>query len=173
MGQQPNVQLGMEDLPRPVPHPAAPGRWAPSRPGDATSPAEVPWGGAFGTPGPDTGYALRLLESREWALQPGEDRHDVEAAVAALMSARASRFGRAPVASDAEVAEVVLGVRSEDLDDETAAALTQRRARLLPGIAHRAAALRALVASLDLDVLVADPSEVRAMLAAGTDPFVA
>lgn len=87
------------------------------------------------------------------------------------MSARASHFGRAPVASDAEVAEALLGLRSEGLDDETAAVLTERRARLLPGIAHRAAARRALVASLDVDVLAAGPSDVRDMMAAGTDPF--
>jgi hypothetical protein len=129
----------------------------------------VPWGGAFGTPGPDTGYALRLLASRAWALEPGEDRHDVEAAAAALMSARASHHGRAPVAADAEVAELLLGLVP---DAGAASPLAERRVRLLPGIAHRAAARRALVASVDVDVLVAAPGEVAERIAAGGDVFV-
>ena len=61
MGQQPNMPLTMADLPRPEPHPGPARGWRAGRPGDPSSPADVPWGGAFGTPGPDTGYALRLL----------------------------------------------------------------------------------------------------------------
>jgi hypothetical protein len=141
----------------------------PSRPGDLAGPGEVPWGGAFGTPGPDTGYALRLVASRAWALEPAEDRHDVEAAAAALMAARASHCGRAPVVADAEVAELLLGLSP---DAEAAPSLAGRRARVLPGIAHRAAALRALVASVDAAVLVAAPIEVADRIAAGEDVFV-
>jgi hypothetical protein len=171
VGQQPNVQLGMEDLPRPVRHPAAARRWTPSRPGDLGSPAAVPWGGAFGTPGPDTGYALRILASREWSLGPREDRHDVEAGVAAIMSARASRLGRAPVVADAEVAEMLLGLRAEDLPGEAVSRLRERRLAVLPGIAHRVAAQRALVASVRIEFLTADANTVRGEVGAGSDPF--
>jgi len=169
VGQQPNVQLGIEDLPRAVPHPAPARRWAPSRPGDLGSPGEVPWGGAFGTPGPDTGYALRLVASREWTLEPGEDRHDVEAALGALMSARASRFGRAPTAVDAQVAELLLGLRSDG--GEAPSGPAGARVRMVPGIAHDAAARRSLVASVDPDLLTADPATVRREVASGRDPF--
>ena len=55
MGQQPNMPLTVEDLPRPEPHPAPARRWRAGRPGDPALPADVPWGGAFGTPGPDPG----------------------------------------------------------------------------------------------------------------------
>lgn len=103
MGQQPNIPLGMEDLPRPEARPAPPRRWRAGRPGDPASPADVPWGGAFGTPGPDSGYALRLLEGRTAA---GEEA----AALAVVMSARASRLGRAPVAADVEAARIILAL---------------------------------------------------------------
>src|SRR4030042_1832111 len=105
------MPLAVEDLPRPGALPAPPGRWRARRPGDLGSPGEVPWGGAFGTPGPDTGYPLGLLSERPLALAAGERRDDAEAAVAALMAARASALGRAPVAADAEVAELILGYR--------------------------------------------------------------
>lgn len=103
MGQQPNMPLTMEDLPRPEPHPAASRRWRAGRPGDMSSPADVPWGGAFGTPGPDTGYALHLLAGR--AGEPEETR-----ALATIVSARASRLGRGPVPADVAAAEVIVAL---------------------------------------------------------------
>ena len=103
MGQQPNMPLTMEDLPRPEPRPGPARRWRAGRPGDLASPADVPWGGAFGTPGPDTGYALRLLAGR--AGEPGEAR-----ALAAIVAARASRLGRAPVPADVVAAEAILSL---------------------------------------------------------------
>lgn len=101
MGQQPNMPLTIEDLPRPEPHPAPARRWRAQRPGDPSSPADVPWGGAFGTPGPDTGYALQLLAG-------GAHRPEEYLALATIMAARASRLGRAPVAADADAARIIL-----------------------------------------------------------------
>lgn len=158
MAQQPNVQLGIEDLPRPTSQPAPPRRWSPQRPGELTSPDDVPWGGAFGTPGPDTGYALEILAHRPLELQEGEDRHDVEAALTALMSARASRYGRAPVPEDAEVAEALLGFGSDD---------GSWRRQWTANAAHNAALRRALVAATDGEALLASPDEVRGRVAAG------
>lgn len=103
MGQQPNMPLTMEDLPRPEPRPGPSRGWRAGRPGDLASPAEVPWGGAFGTPGPDAGYAQRLLAGRTG--EPGETR-----ALAAIVAARASRLGRAPVPADIAAAQAVLAV---------------------------------------------------------------
>jgi len=103
VGQQPNMPLTMEDLPRPEPRPGPSRGWRAGRPGDPSSPADVPWGGAFGTPGPDTGYALRLLAGR--AGEPGE-----MSALAAIVAARASRLGRAPVPADVAAAEAVLAL---------------------------------------------------------------
>lgn len=101
MGQQPNMPLTIEDLPRPEARPAPPRRWRADRPGDLSSPREVPWGGAFGTPGPDTGYALRLL------CDSGEDLAEARP-LATVMAARSSRLGRAPVAADIEAARILL-----------------------------------------------------------------
>ena len=101
MGQQPNLPLTLEDRPRPEPQPAPARRWRAGRPGDLSGPGEVPWGGAFGTPGPDTGYALRLLAD---AGRCGDEA----TALAAVVAARSSRLGRAPVAADLEAAEILL-----------------------------------------------------------------
>jgi len=166
VGQQPNIRLGIEDLPRPEAHPAAPRRWSPRRPGELGSPSEVPWGGAFGTPGPDAGYAMTVLASREIPAAQGEDRHDVAAALAALMAARASHFGRAPVAADADVAEILLGYRAEGLGEAARERLAALRRRLLPGLAHAKHRSREVVAAFDRDVLTAPPGEVAGLLAA-------
>ncbi len=139
MGQEPKIPRGFEDLPRPTAQPAAPDGWTPRRPGDMSGPEEVPWGGAFGTPGPDTGFAIRVV--RGISLPGGDDlRRDVEAAVIAVVAARASVMGRAPTRSDAEAAVELLG-----LTDETAADLA--------GISHDPRRLRELVADLPRDRL--------------------
>jgi hypothetical protein len=157
VGQQPNIPLSSEDLPLPGAAPAPPRRWRAGRPGDLGSPAEVPWGGAFGTPGPDAGYALRLLAGRPLALAAGERRADAERALAAVMVARASRLGRAPTAIDAEAAELLLGY-GEARGDQAAAG---RRALVRRG----AAVLGELLESISPEVLVAEPGELRESLA--------
>ena len=118
----------------------------------------MPWGGAFGTPGPDAGYALAILAHRDLDLLPGEDRHDVEAALTALMAARASRFGRAPVVGDAVVAEAILGFGSDD---------PSWRRRWTVNAAHDADLRRRLVASVRPDVWLVVPEEARGRVAAG------
>lgn len=140
MGQQPNIPITLADLPRATPKPAAARRWRPDRPGDLVTPEQVPWGGAFGTPGPDTGYALRLFRKRGITVDPGV-RNDVEAAVMAIVGARTSALGRAPVGPDIDFAI--------DLLDLPAAAVG------LAGIAHDHSRLRSLVESVPRDVFMA------------------
>lgn len=161
MGQQPNVQLHLEDLPRREPHPGPARRWSARRPGDLPAPGQVPWGGAFGTPGPDTGYALRLLADRPLTLAAGEHRADVERLVAALMAARASRLGRAPVLADAEVAEAILGLRGEGA---TAAEVEAGRGRFA---GRGVEGVRRLLEVVDAALLAAPADEVRRRWAAG------
>ncbi|MFH1331478.1 MAG: hypothetical protein ABIJ48_12640 [Actinomycetota bacterium] len=146
MGQQPSIPLTVEDLPRPEARPAPARRWRADRPGDLASPTDVPWGGAFGTPGPDTGYALRLLADR--SVGPEESR-----ALAAVMAARASQLGRAPVAADAEAAESILGLALPPVSD---AGGSGARA---PG--HGVEGLRRLLESLDPGLLAAPLEELR------------
>jgi hypothetical protein len=152
VGQQPNIQLQLENLPRPVAHPGPARRWSARRPGDLAGPGEVPWGGAFGTPGPNTGYALRLLADRPLALGAGERRAEAERLAAGLMAARASRLGRAPIPGDAEVAVMILGLRAGGPSDVS----TERR-RLA---AHGSEAPNRLLAAVAPDLLVASLAEV-------------
>ncbi len=139
MGQEPNIHVGFEDLPRAVPEPAAPERWSPQRPGDFVSPDEVPWGGVFGTPGPDTGFAYKIVKNLDL---PGgaHRRSDIEAVLVAVMSARASSIGRAPTATDAPVAIDLLG-------------LTEASADSFAGIAHDQIRLGAIVAAIPAERL--------------------
>lgn len=141
MGQQPNMPLAIEDLPRAEPQPGPARRWQAGRPGDVASPADVPWGGAFGTPGPDPGYALRLLA--DGAPGPEETR-----ALAALAGARASWLGRAPVAADLEAAGIILA---------PALAASAGALHLEPGVEG----LRRLLESLDPGLLAAPLEELR------------
>ncbi len=162
MGQQPNIELEMADLPRPTERPGAPRRWSPTRAGELGHPADIPRGGRFGNPGPDAGYALTLLEGRDIPIAPGESRRDAVAAVAALMTARASGFGRAPVVGDAEVAETILGYR-----EGAPADLVSARTAAVAGLAHHPANSRTLVAAADAGALLSSPDRVRERVEAG------
>jgi hypothetical protein len=142
VGQEPNIPLGVEDLPRPTPKPAAPRRWSPERPGEVGSPAEMPWGGSFGTPGPDIGFAIRIARTRGIP-GPEQRRADAEAAIVAVMAARASAVGRAPTNPDFDVAIDLLG-----LDSDGGFAT-------LDGIAHDSKRLNRLVADIPRDELIA------------------
>jgi len=166
VGQQPNIELEMADLPRPTDHPGTPRRWSPGRIGEVGSPDAVPVGGRFGNPGPDAGYAFRLLSDREIATAPGEHRRDAVAAVAAVMSARAASFGRAPVIGDAEVAEVILGYSGP-----ASGGMAAVRADAIAGLAHHPAASRPLIAAIDRGALVASLGEITRMAEAGESIF--
>jgi len=167
VGQQPNIELEISDLPRPRPKTAPARAWKPDRPGELGTPADVPWGGSFGTTGPDTGYVLRLLASRPITLAAGEQRSNVDAAVVALAGARASALGRAPIGQDVDVALLVLGLEPDGIPTETLEAITAERVRRLPGLAHDPTRVRALVAAVPADRLRATPDELRAAVAAG------
>jgi len=165
VGQQPNIHLEHADLPRPTDHPGTPRRWSPGRVGEVAAPADVPVGGRFGNPGPDAGYALKLLDGRSLATGRGEHRRDAVAAVAAVMSARAAAFGRAPVTGDADVAEVILGYGGPGAGPNAG------RATAVAGLAHHPAASRSLVAAVDRTALVAPLEEVARRAGSG-EPLI-
>ena len=118
MGQQPNIELDISDLLRPTSHPAPPRRWSPSRPGDLAGPEEVPVGGAYGSTGPDSGYAHRLVRGRSLELAATERKHNAEAAVAVVAGARAAAFHRGPTIDDVEHAALVLGYDRDGIPAE-------------------------------------------------------
>ncbi|MGA7271471.1 MAG: hypothetical protein WB239_10405 [Acidimicrobiia bacterium] len=138
MGQEPNVEITQDDMPRPVLQPGVPRRWAPPA-GTITTPEMKPSGGVFGTPGPDTGWALRIINHSEIP----QDGPRIRQVLAALMSARAAHFGRAPVPADLEVALLLAGMgkqRSESLDE--------RRRRWEEAAAHERTPGRTAVAEV-------------------------
>lgn len=156
MGQQPNIELDPEDRPRATLLPSPPRRWRPSmRPGMITAPDEMPEGIQFGVPAPDTGYALRLI-----ALDPEiPDRSpELEAVLAALMAARASRFGRAPTKKDLQAAKLLCGI-GEGLPPE----LAERRERWVDSVPHDPWPGAGAVAEAG-DVLYESPEHVRYIL---------
>jgi len=162
MGQEPNIELTAADAPRQTAAPGAPARWVNERPGAITTPDQQPWGGAFGRPGPDTGWALRLIGRAEW--DRSHRAKETEAVLAAVVGARASHYGRAPVPQDVEVALTLLGMRSDGLSEETVDALGSRREHALDHAAHEHSKGAGLLDDIPLAHLIATPAELRALL---------
>ncbi len=160
MGQQPNIEIELSDLPRQEPEPAAPARWKPSRPGEIGAPGEVQWGGAFGRPGPDTGWALRLV--RLAAFERSAHADEVQQIVATVAAARAGHFGRAPVPEDVEVALTLFGLRPDGLS-ATGEELRRHRQRWITAAAHEKIKGKAFLASIPEELLTATPQELRAL----------
>lgn len=152
MGQQPKVEITPGDLPRKTSEPDPPRRWKPGmRPGMITSPQQMKWGGAFGTPGPDTGFAFKIIRGADLP----ERSEPLELVLGALMGARASLFGRAPTGEDLEVAKIVAGIGYNLPPD-----LAERRDRWLEATAHEASPGRTAVAEIDPDLLRHKPEAV-------------
>lgn len=127
MAQQPNVEISPWALPAPVLEPPPARRQRTRRPGVILTPDDKPKDPRFGTPGPDTGFALRIIRHAGVV----EDDPRLRTVLAALMGARASHFGRAPTRYDLDVALELVGLgekRSEELD--------ARRERWLDALSH-------------------------------------
>lgn len=137
MAQQPNVELSPSDLPTPGLEPAPARRQIPRRPGTITTPEAMPEGPGFGTPGPDTGWALRIIAGSTYA--DAEDR--LQKVLAALMSARAAHFGRAPVFEDLGVAVRLAGLTGSPSEEVLA-----RSRRWVDAVSHEVSPGRRAVA---------------------------
>ena len=159
MAQQPNIELRDSDLPRPEAGPNPERRWTPDRPGDVAG-TGVPWGGAFGTPGPDAGYTIKLAAGRDLILAENEHRSDANLAVAAVAAARASLASRGPTKIDLDAAIVILGYDSES--DFGAI-----RAAAIAGAAHHPQRIRRLVAGIPMDVVEDTADDLRRRVDSG------
>ena len=174
MGQEPKIEIPPEDLPRAVPEPAPARRWKATRPGDLHRPEDVPWGGAFGTPGPDTGYALKLTSGAEFELGEGESRSNVEQILLVIMGARASLFGKAPSADDLSFPLLLLGL--DDREEVPVSARSRRAesrrywARRVP---HSNAADAAFGSMLTPTLLSQSTADLRHRLSLGEMPLAA
>ena len=166
MGQQPNIELEIADLPRPRPKPDPARAWSPGRPGELGGPEDAQFGAGFGTVGPDSGYALTLVKARDLELADGERRSNTDTALAAVASARAALFGRAPTSQDVDLALVLLGLdpaSSEDLRRD----MGEARKRWFAAVAHHPGRLHGFIASLDPEVLSLTADAAQDRVAAG------
>ena len=172
MGQEPTIEIRPEERPRAEPEPAPARRWSASRPGDLHAPTDVPWGGGFGTPGPDTGYAHKLAAGAEYSLGEDESRHGVDAMLAMIMAARASRFGKAPSSDDLGFALLVTGLGERDaLPDEVVAGLDEHRRHWGARVAHSKAEGLRMVGLLPREILELSVEGLRHRLALGEVPL--
>ena len=89
--------------------PRRPTPWVPDRPGEIDG--LQPEGEQLGTPGPDQGYALKLVTAFEGRvrLQDGESEADALAGASAIAMKRSALFGRAPVVHDLTVGLTIWG----------------------------------------------------------------
>jgi hypothetical protein len=139
--------------------PRRPQGWRADRPGDLSGDGQ-PWGDLLGTPGPDQGYAYRLV--RQFAgkvfTADGEKDDDVVAGVMAVAMKRAALFGRAPVVHDLTVGFAVWGY----LNDKPPAELVAARRELFEECAnpHHYAELRAVADAVPVETLRRPHGEV-------------
>ena len=163
MGQEPNIELGASDAPKATAKPGVPRRWSPDRPAEIKSPADMRWGGAFGRPGPDTGWAIKLIRDCDW--DRSERGAESERVLAAVVGARASMFGRAPTPQDVEVGLLLMGLRPDDVPPVVGKRLAEERNVWLDKSAHEHSKGSAFLASLDPALVSASPDRVRTILA--------
>lgn len=157
MAQQPNIEHDLSDRPRAVPSPGTARRWSPSsRPGVITTPAEMPSGDGFGTPGPDAGFAKTLISRAGLTDRSPE----LESVLSAIMVARASSFGRAPTQGDLDAAMAMCGLGGGDAPDWVHA----RRKHWMHAIAHDKPKGKTALSELDRDLLRQTPDQIRAAL---------
>ncbi len=152
MGQQPNIELTEAEQPRQSLDTAPARRWRPTKPGLITSPEQNPSGGAFGSTGPDAGWAYRILRHYEL---PSDDP-DLKSVVAALTMARAGSSGRAPVREDIEVALIFCGFW-----ENAPKYLKERLERWLDAVPHDVRPGQTAVADVDAEDLVRKPEQIR------------
>jgi hypothetical protein len=162
MAVDPYVPTLPEDAPRrSVAIPPAPG-WRAARPGDI-DPAVGPGrkGVLFGTPGPDSGYALTLAEhfhDRIAVVRP-ETVHDAESVAAQVAMRRGGIFGRAPVRADVELGFTLFGWLGDAPAD-----LVEWRRLAVAGAAHAYARRVALVEAIPEWVVRQTPEQIRERL---------
>lgn len=154
MAQQPHVVIGRAERPDPEPEPPAPDAWLPVRSGDLPGPARAT-GALFGRPGPDAGYALRLV--RAAGLPESRRMKLLERVVGTIAIARSSAAGRGPIMQDVQVALGLLGFGA-DADQD---ALDERLDAILDSAIHEHTKGSGFVDTLPEPVLLGDVASAR------------
>jgi hypothetical protein len=136
--------------------------WMADRPGDFAGEDRQPEGERMGVPGPDQGYAYKLigLFSGKVFTAEGEHDDDVVAGIISVATKRSALFGRAPVVHDLTVAFTVWGF----LDADPAPELVQLRRAMFEEISnpHHYRELRAVADAVPAETLCLTPAEVTA-----------
>lgn len=139
--------------------------WAADRPGDFADRDGQPDvdAGRVGAPGPDQGYALKLvgLLRDDLRLSDAEDVRDAETAIVAIGLKRAALFGRAPAIHDLRIAATVWGLLGGAAPAELVAERT-KRFESIRHTAHHYPELRAVVDAVPAETLRLTPDEVTA-----------
>jgi hypothetical protein len=161
MGQPPNIEIELEDLPPEEPEPE-PSHWTPGRPGEIMTPADAVWGGPFGHIGPDSGFARKLVAMTEYDRSEAPDL--IDAVVANIAAARAAAVGRGPTRYDVETALVILGLRPDGLPTSVVERLAARRRDVLHHAAHERDKGAWLLEQISNELLVAPLAEIAALL---------
>lgn len=139
----------------------SPDSWRATRPGELEG-LRPPTGRSFGNPGPDQGFALKLAKrfADRLELQPGEHAEDAVTGCLGVALRRASRFGRAPVIYDLELAFTLFGFLGGAPDD-----LLEFRRPFFDAVAHDYWDQRDVADLVAEETLAMTPAEVRARLA--------
>jgi hypothetical protein len=159
MAVDPYVPTRQEDAPRrSVAIPPAQG-WRAVRPGDIDPEVRSgPKGVLFGTPGPDSGYALTLAKrfrDQITAVAP-ETVHDAEVVGAQVAMRRGGLFGRAPVWTDLEHGFTLFGWLGDAPAD-----LVEWRRFAAAGVGHDYARRTVLVEQIPEWVVRQRPDQIR------------
>jgi len=127
------------------------------RPSETRRPAG-PFTRGFGSPGPDQGFAMKLVKRLSSTLQltSGEEVHDVEIGSALLASRRAGLFGRAPSIYDVQAALALFGYTEAGIDT----ALVAHRTARFQAVGHSWESQRALIDSVPEDLLRLSAGEI-------------
>jgi hypothetical protein len=139
--------------------PRRPGGWRAERPGDLGGEGQ-PEGELLGSPGPDQGFAWKLVGrfADRVHLREGESPADVHAGCVAVALKRAGHFRRAPVVHDLTIAYTLFGF----LDLEPPEDLVDARRHLFAGVGHphHYTQLRAVADAVPLSTLAGSPESV-------------
>jgi hypothetical protein len=140
---------------------SVPGGWVADRPADLAGPNR-PTGARHGTPGPDQGFALRLVHRFEDRLQltPAESKEDVLYGAAVLASKRAGLLGRAPCVYDLDAVFGLFGF----LVPAPPPDLVAERRHLFASASRDYVAQRSLVDAVPDATLLLAPEELAARL---------